>query len=85
MSATFFWKFHHRGFHRRTRFTAVNHGDFFFENFTAGTFTVDPETGARRHSIKSKQLIANIAAYAITQEVKGGVVKSAGPFLLLGK
>ena len=51
----------------------------------AGTFTVDPETGARRHSIKSKQPIANIAAYAITQEVKGGVVKSAGPFLLLGK
>ncbi len=51
----------------------------------AGTFTVDPETGARRHPIKSKQPIKNIAAYAITQEVKGGVVKSAGPFLLLGK
>ena len=51
----------------------------------AGTFTVDPETGACRHQIKSRQPIQNIAAYAITREVKGGVVKSAGPFLLLGK
>jgi anti-sigma-K factor RskA len=50
-----------------------------------GTFTVDPESGARRIQFKSKQPIKNIAAYAITQETKGGVVKSAGPFLLLGK
>lgn len=57
----------------------------YLDPLDAGTFTVDPETGARRHPIKSQQPIANIAAYAITQEVKGGVVKSAGPFLLLGK
>lgn len=50
-----------------------------------GTFTVDPESGARRLQFKSKQPIKNIAAYAITQETKGGVAKSAGPFLLLGK
>ena len=57
----------------------------YLDPLDAGTFTVDPETGAHRHPIKSKQPIKNIAAYAITQEVKGGVVKSAGPFLLLGK
>ena len=50
-----------------------------------GVFTVDPRTGEARISFTSKQPIATIAAYAITQEVKGGVAKSAGPFLLLGK
>ena len=50
-----------------------------------GVFTVDPRTGDARISFTSKQPIATIAAYAITQEVKGGVAKSAGPFLLLGK
>jgi anti-sigma-K factor RskA len=50
-----------------------------------GTFTVDAASGSRRIQFKSKQPIKNIAAYAITQETKGGVVKSAGPFLLLGK
>jgi anti-sigma-K factor RskA len=51
----------------------------------AGTFTVDPKTGEARVQFKTKQPIRAIAAYAITQERKGGVVKSAGPFLLLGK
>lgn len=51
----------------------------------AGIFTVDPESGARRIQFKGKQPIKSIAAYAITEEIKGGVVKSAGPFLLLGK
>ncbi len=51
----------------------------------AGTFTVDPESGARRIQFKSKLPLKSIVAYAITQEVKGGVAKSAGPFLLLGK
>ncbi|MEO7414572.1 MAG: anti-sigma factor [Opitutaceae bacterium] len=50
-----------------------------------GTFTVDPRTGEARVRINAKQPIKAIAAYAITQEQKGGVVKSAGPFLLLGK
>ena len=50
-----------------------------------GVFTVDPRTGDGRIQFKSKLPIKNIAAYAITQEVKGGVAKSAGPFLLLGK
>lgn len=50
-----------------------------------GTFTVDPESGARRLQFKSKQPLKSIVAYAITEEVKGGVAKSAGPFLLLGK
>lgn len=51
----------------------------------AGTFTVDPRTGEARVQFKTKQPIRAIAAYAITQERKGGVAKSAGPFLLLGK
>ena len=50
-----------------------------------GVFTVDAQTGDARIPFKSKLPIKNIAAYAITQEVKGGVAKSAGPFLLLGK
>lgn len=50
-----------------------------------GTFTVDPQTGEARVQFKTKQPIKAIAAYAITQERKGGVAKSAGPFLLLGK
>jgi hypothetical protein len=36
-------------------------------------------------SFKSKQPIKAIAAYAVTMEKKGGVTKSAGPFLMLGK
>jgi anti-sigma-K factor RskA len=51
----------------------------------AGTFTVDPRTGEARVHFKTKQAIKAIAAYAITQERKGGVAKSAGPFLLLGQ
>lgn len=51
----------------------------------AGTFIVDPKTGEARMQFKTKQPIRAIAAYAITQERKGGVAKSAGPFLLLGK
>ena len=50
-----------------------------------GVFTVDPQTGEARIPFKSKLPIKNIAAYAITQEVKGGVAQSAGPFLLLGQ
>lgn len=50
-----------------------------------GVFTVDPQTGAARIPFKSKLPITTIAAYAITDEVKGGVAQSAGPFLLLGK
>jgi negative regulator of sigma E activity len=50
-----------------------------------GVFTVDAQTGEARLVFKVRQPIKDIAAYAITQEVKGGVAKSAGPFLLLGK
>jgi anti-sigma-K factor RskA len=50
-----------------------------------GVFTVDPQTGEARIPFRSKLPIKNIAAYAITQEVKGGVAQSAGPFLLLGQ
>ncbi|MEO6568244.1 MAG: anti-sigma factor [Opitutaceae bacterium] len=50
-----------------------------------GTFTVDPRTGEARYKFTAKQPIKAINAYAITQEQKGGVTKSAGPFLLLGK
>lgn len=50
-----------------------------------GVFTVDPATGEARVTFKTKQPIKAIAAYAITAERKGGVAKSAGPFLLLGK
>ncbi len=50
-----------------------------------GVFTVDPQTGAQSVKFTGKQPIAAIAAYAVTMERKGGVEKSAGPFLLLGK
>jgi anti-sigma-K factor RskA len=50
-----------------------------------GVFIVDPKTGAAQVRFKAKQPIKAIAAYAITQERKGGVAKSDGPFLLLGK
>lgn len=50
-----------------------------------GVFTVDAQTGEARQKFKAKQPIKEIAAYAITLERKGGVAKSAGPFLLLGK
>jgi anti-sigma-K factor RskA len=50
-----------------------------------GVFTVDPKTGEARVPFKSKQPLKAIQAYAITLEKKGGVTKSAGPFLLLGK
>ncbi|HEX2855108.1 MAG TPA: anti-sigma factor [Opitutaceae bacterium] len=49
-----------------------------------GTFTVDPKTGEANVRFKTKQPIKAIKAYAITAERKGGVMKSEGPFLLLG-
>lgn len=50
-----------------------------------GVFTVDPQTGERRVSFKSKQPVKSIAAFAVTLERKGGVTKAEGPFVLLGK
>jgi anti-sigma-K factor RskA len=50
-----------------------------------GTFVVDPKTGEASVRFKTKQPIKAISAYAITAERKGGVMKSDGPFLLLGK
>lgn len=50
-----------------------------------GVFTVDPRTGTGRVQFKGKQPLKAIKAYAITAERKGGVEKSAGPFLLLGQ
>ncbi len=50
-----------------------------------GVFTVDPQTGARSVSFKSKQPVQAINAFAVTRERKGGVPKAEGPFVLLGK
>ncbi|MDP3070272.1 MAG: anti-sigma factor [Opitutaceae bacterium] len=50
-----------------------------------GVFTVDPKTGARSISFKSKQPVEVINAFAVTRERKGGVPVAEGPFVLLGK
>lgn len=50
-----------------------------------GVFTVSPESGASSVSFTPKQPVKAVAAFAITRERKGGVPKSAGPMLLLGK
>lgn len=50
-----------------------------------GVFTVDPATGEASFSFRPKRAISAAAAFAITRERKGGVIKSDGPILLLGK
>ena len=49
-----------------------------------GTFQVDADGGGII-PFKAKRPIKAVVAYAITQERKGGVAKSVGPFVLLGK
>lgn len=50
-----------------------------------GVFTVDPVTGEASISFRPKRAVSSAAAFAITRERKGGVIKSDGPILLLGK
>jgi hypothetical protein len=50
-----------------------------------GVFTVEPASGTRRVNFRAKQPVRAIDAFAVTKERKGGVQKSAGPFVLLGK
>lgn len=50
-----------------------------------GVFTVDPKTGEQTLNFKTNQPATAVNAFAITREKKGGVPKSAGPMLLVGK
>lgn len=59
--------------------------DQYADPLDGGTFVVDPKTGEARFRFKTKQPIKAIKAYAITQEKKGGVMKSDGPFFLFGQ
>jgi anti-sigma-K factor RskA len=50
-----------------------------------GVFTVDPRTGEARVKFWARQPVNAIAAFAVTVERKGGVAKSEGQPVLLGK
>lgn len=50
-----------------------------------GVFTVDPVTGEARLVFKADKPVANVAAFAISLERKGGVPVAEGPMVLVGK
>lgn len=50
-----------------------------------GVFAVDTQSGAARIVFRARQPVAQVNAFAVTLERKGGVPKAEGPFVLLGK
>lgn len=50
-----------------------------------GVFTVDPATGQARLVFKADKPVAEVAAFAVSLERKGGVPVAEGPMVLVGK